>query len=136
MTDDEPRNPHACPHCVFASPVPRNSSSPRTCAFNADGSWFHDNWCCATMEVLRAAAYEKDDSVRWGDESIALVVHPGAANDAEYTHVVMCFYKDRGCTRRAYMMNSSNELVPLTLDVASEYANILLRNLPSLRSYL
>jgi hypothetical protein len=73
---------YLCPRCA-ADPHPPMYGSPRKCAFNEDGSFNPNNWCCATIDLLTdhhttdtrygrdeclqtiqvSATYEDDDNV-------------------------------------------------------------------------
>lgn len=98
-----------CPRCVAAG-HPDHYASPRTCGFSRDGKFRARNWSCATLDELRRIAYESNHATRWNDASVAVL-------PLEYGFVVLSYYKDRGCTDRAYR---SDDCTPITLDDAEE----------------
>jgi hypothetical protein len=109
-------------------PLPRKVSNPRKCAFGKDGAFQSGNWNCATMGTLRDIACKKfgefenrivfacrDDS---SAGSLGIVSLPDDLSVRGY--LVMNWYKDRGRTDRAYIMNEDEDPRPITLKIAEE----------------
>lgn len=110
------------------------SGSDPTCAFNA-GEFNTDNWNCATMNRLREIAtgylfpppsgsfFARDDS----DNASIGVLPLGCGLDEDdwlQGYLVMTWYKDRGRTGQAWIMNDDDPPMCLTLGMAEAILTI------------
>lgn len=103
-----------CPRCA-ADPQPEGFGSPRNCAFKT-GSFTPDNWNCATMHHLRVLADDESKSVQtWHNDQTATLTPVG--NCGEF--LVLGWYKRRGRTEQAFILNDINFPMPLTLAQAN-----------------
>jgi len=97
----------ACPRCVARGKA-WGGDAPK-CAFTS-GVFSGDNWQCATMNALRELVEDKPEA-RWSDDQWAAVIPVESLSD----HIVMSWYKHRGCTELAYIVGTKE---PLTLEQA------------------
>lgn len=115
-----------CPRCT-ADPQPGGegwTSSPRSCAFNADGEFTERNWNCATITALleldRDPTGYRDPffgtpSILGNDESMDLIHVP---EDVYGGWIVLNRYKRRGRTSSAVHVGDFWPARPLTLALA------------------
>jgi hypothetical protein len=87
--------------------------SPVKCAF-VDGRFTSNNWSCMTMSILRSMAYENGHVARDDMNSGSIAVFNIPENDAVCGYLVMSYYKDRGCTGMAVIMNDDSEPTRIT----------------------
>lgn len=102
------------------------SSSPIECAFSS-GEFSTDNWGCRTMSLLRDYS---DDFFKYRDDfvngSIGVLPVPEYKDLSGY--VVMTWYKDRGRTGQAYIMDDDEEPRRLTLKEAEDLIEYMEKN--------
>ena len=106
-----------CPGCS-ADPHPRDSQ-PRRCAFGPDGDFIPSNWACVTMLALRSYA-EKRKTVHRSTDDQSIGVLPTGDLDPEgdlaiQGWLVMCWYKHRGATGQACILDEDGMNEPLDL---------------------
>jgi hypothetical protein len=124
-----------CARCS-ADPLPSGFGSPRSCAFDAEGSFTSDNWNCATLNALPVLPYAFADTEGCGaddggsgssdlhgdDESLQIVACGPWRNEdgGEFTSgwVVLTRYKHRGKCSSAVWVGDFWPPVPLTLAMA------------------
>lgn len=95
-----------CPRCLSRTPLGKNWDEPR-CAFPT-GVFQSDNWNCATANALRDLVKQPV----WNEDQNAGLI-PGVKS----YHVVLGWYKNRGRTEGAWMINEGI-MEPLTLEEA------------------
>lgn len=106
MTDTA-RGP--CPRCA-ADPHPADFGSPRRCAFPDGGHFNPDNWACASMDIIRQAGEDAEDTVaNEHDQRVVIVVLPSTA------FAVLGVYKHRGRTEAAVVIHGTDPPRPLAL---------------------
>ncbi len=89
-------------------------SEPK-CAFDNSFNIFNeDNWNCATMNMLREIG--ENNTIYHDDQNACLL--RGVAHD----HVVVSWYKNRGCTEQAYMINGDG-----VKDLSLEEAELIIK---------
>jgi hypothetical protein len=88
------------------------------CAF-AGRDWFvPDNWMCATMIRLRDIAQRNGWEHR--DDNIGSIAYVPFEGDNNAGFIVMSYYKNRGATGMATVMDDDHPPRPLTLREAKE----------------
>ena len=99
-----------CPRCVVAygeTGRPSHFGSDPKCAFPDKGKFVPENWNCMTMNALRTLVEEDQHEAigksLWHEEYTAALLRAEA--DCEF--IVMVWYKRRGCTSRAYILEES-----------------------------
>jgi len=95
-----------------------NGSDP-TCAFESP-IFSNDNWNCATMNALRDLSEKFSDSWRsytCRDDMDSASVGVLHTNDG---YLVMTWYKQRGKTGRAYIVQDDYDVNYLTISVAED----------------
>lgn len=107
MSDETP-----CPRCRSRG-KDWNGDDPK-CAF-LKGVFCAKNWNCATMNALRdLVGYQEDERAGvklWNnDQSAGLLA-------VDNTFIVLCWYKNRGCTMQAVVIDGY-ETMPLVLSAA------------------
>ena len=75
------------------------------CAFDKRGNFTSKNWACETMGKLRELANKYGYVERYNDSSIGVLP---LVDDVEYGFLVMTWYKDRGKTGSALIMEDDN----------------------------
>lgn len=97
-------------------PVPENYGSPRRCAFGEFGEFIADNWNCETMNELRGAYIWKhrDDQVKGS----ICVLPVGEISGTSMGYLVLTYYKDRGETGGARIVQDDQPDVPLSRFIA------------------
>ncbi len=87
------------------------------CAFDSEGNFTSDNWCCQTMHKLKD--YAKDYGTYYhepeGRSSISTLKIPQNDKFNGYISIVTC--TEGGATDNAVMMNNEEEQ-PLSLEIA------------------
>lgn len=121
-------DPHACPRCWKRGKT-WQGSNPK-CAFRTS-TFNTDNWNCATMSALRRLITSRDNGKRqtWhcredmaaGTFGVLLIPE----NDIINGYLCMTWYKSRGRTDMAVIMDGSNAPQLLTF----EYAETILKAL-------
>lgn len=103
--------PHdnACPRCKakYAAGRPESCGSDIQCAF-VGGEFSDDNWNCATMNALRD--HVPDDKRVWSDDESAAILR-----DYDGNFLVLSWYKNRGCTQYAMLLEGGTSSCPLTI---------------------
>jgi len=89
------------------------------CAFE-DGRFNRDNWNCATLNALRQISrdigtYRRDDNA---DASIGVIPINEATED-DMGYIVLTWYKDRGKTGSAIVVDDGEVPRELTLELAA-----------------
>jgi hypothetical protein len=125
----------ACSRCekAYADGKPIEFGSEPECAFET-GVFDSSNWQCQTMNELREMA--EDDvyarlsgsapAVVYNDDQWAAILPiPSPTNDEERAarvadFIILGWYKHRGRTEAAYMLNGDYPIMPLTLAVAEK----------------
>lgn len=96
----------------------------RKCAFDDAGIFKADNWNCATMNVLRTLAddcfYEHPPGKALYNSDQTLAVVPSAAPSETGAFIVMGWYKSRGRTEVALLIDEEQH-TPLTLRAAESF---------------
>lgn len=92
------------------------SSDPIRCAFEKDGVFNTDNWCCETMRKLRDQV--RDTAIWSMDHNIGIItINEDDLGGGEFwSHLVLHWYKTRGRTDQAILFGGESR--PLTLKVA------------------
>lgn len=112
----------ACPRCIARGKT-WQGDDPR-CAF-ASGA-FADNWNCATLNALRDLAHSVPGCVHLQSDSRLAVITYDVYGEGDDTmpgsvgwqgFLILAWYKARGHTDRAFVMDEDNER-PLTLKLA------------------
>jgi hypothetical protein len=104
-----------CPLCA-RDPHPPDSD-PRRCAFAGDGTFLSDNWSCVTMLRLRdRCVWVRRDDLSAG--SIGVMPIPDGLSRQGY--LVLTWYKERGATPGALIMNDDQKPERLTEGLAAE----------------
>lgn len=110
LQDGDDGKEHRLKEGVFMGPV--------RCAFEK-GIFNHDNWNCETMNVLRERCdYEFRDDTSAGSFGVIHIPDVEAGGPLQQGYIVMTWYKQRGTTGRAYVVNDDDEPAPLTLTTA------------------
>lgn len=93
------------------------------CAFGYDGLFRKDNWNCATMSVLLHA--RPDAVTASGDYSMLVLPFPDhcSTGDECETHVLFYWYKNRGKTSLALVVEAPGAPRLLKLDEAERLAD-------------
>lgn len=105
-----------CKLCLAETERPAHFGSARRCAFGTE-EFDGDNWQCLTMNALRGAG--EPLSLRDDDQNASLCVVPIPQNGAEERgYIVLGYYKNRGCTGSAVIVNDDRAPRPLTLKSA------------------
>ena len=98
------------------------------CAFLHGRSFSNQNWRCATMGVFRSACAESAVCCSV-EQSVGVVAIPESVSDDEHefhpTHLVLSWYKSRGCTDGAIVLDSNGNAYPLTASLAEKIATAL-----------
>lgn len=118
-------NQYSCDLCQERGKTWEGSDTK--CAFGHGLSFSRENWRCATMAVFRDACRE---SAVWnGDQSVGVVAIPESCCDEtrEFhpAHLVLSWYKSRGRTDGAIVLDSDGCVYPLTARLAEAIANAL-----------
>jgi hypothetical protein len=113
----------ACPGCKSRG-KPWNGQDPK-CAFHNGETFDPDNWQCATMNALRDLADRPGATHYQEDSRVAVLPYNTgdvAQDDDDLINVrgfiVLAWYKDRGTTDQAFLMDEDQKPTPLTLAVA------------------
>lgn len=114
-----------CERCRISVPSPGQTQPPR-CAFLSP-TFSTDNWSCRTMSVLRRASRDQGAHVRSIDHSVGVVPIPfelsePTGNDIQ-THIVLQWYKDRGRTNQAVIVDGEGNFELLTRELAEKLAD-------------
>jgi len=104
-------------------------SSPIVCAFDENGK-FKDIWSCETMIKLRGLCGEDEEeragTFHYRDDfqngTIGVLSIP--ENDELSGYLVMNWYKSRGRTDRAHIMDEDNEPKEITLEQAEKIISL------------
>jgi len=106
-------------------------SDPK-CAFGDDGRFDGDNWCCATLSVLRHAGVGR--AVGSDDHWMMVLPFPESCSerDGVETHAVLHWYKSRGRVQSALAFCSDGTPRPLELVEAERLADHYEHLAPSL----
>ena len=94
--------------------TPEYFASIPKCAF-PNGTYTNDNWQCVTMGELRVAAVIHGYVTRQNDESIGVLKVPDAVGNG---YLVMNWYKSRGATGGALILEDDKPPLVLTLEMA------------------
>jgi hypothetical protein len=117
---------YECQRCA-ADPQPSDFGSRRNCAFTDDGTFTPDNWNCATIRALFAAAGEDDGFGKfvegWGDDEslqafsarMRWLDEDGYPESGTQGFIVLTRYKSRGCTSSAVHVGDFWPPKPVTL---------------------
>jgi hypothetical protein len=99
-------------------PKPGHFAERRRCAFEAE-EFSRDNWQCGTMNALRDAgeAFSLRDDEQNG--SICVVPIPWNDNQLAQGYIVLGYYKNRGRTGSAVIVEEDEEPRRLTHSVAA-----------------
>jgi hypothetical protein len=114
-----------CPLCRERGKTWKGSDP--TCAFEIGRPFSTQNWCCATMAALRGACEET--AVYSDEEYVGAVPIPELCErdgELRFTHIVLSWYKHRGRTSGATVVDSEGGFHPLTLGVADAVARSLI----------
>lgn len=106
----EVKEDRRCPRC--RGQVKTWDGDDARCAF-PNGIFTSDNWNCATASALRQL---DEAGVSYNDDQSTVLLHGGNACEA----VVVTWYKNRGQTEGAWMLDGSRAPQPLTLKVAEQ----------------
>lgn len=82
------------------------------CAF-PNGVFDSTNWNCETMSVLRAIILDNNSAVYSDEQNAAIIPYEGE-------FIVLEWYKNRGATEQAFILNSKG-MGPLTQDFVEEF---------------
>jgi hypothetical protein len=110
-----------CPRCrkAYVNGRPDNFGSAPECAFKT-GVFDSSNWQCQTMNELRDLV--EDTAVYNDDQWAAVIAIPNddvrTARVADF--IILGWYKHRGRTEAAYMLDQDHPIMPLTLAVAEK----------------
>lgn len=91
---------------------------PPQCAFDKGYFDGRSNWRCGTMTRLRAIARNSGWIHQQDDDSIAYIPIAEADEDGTTGYIVLSWYKDRGRTHHALMVNCDRPVIALTVDLA------------------
>jgi hypothetical protein len=100
-----------CPRCIERGKT-WSGSDPK-CAFES-GVFSGDNWQCATMNDLREAAAERGTTMRDDLECGSFGYLPFSGEDGA-GYIAMSWYKDRGATGMAVVLEDDQPVHLLTL---------------------
>jgi len=103
-----------CSACISLGKRPAHFATSRRCAFEGE-AFSNDNWNCGTMNALREACVW---STRDDDQNACIGVVPLPGNTTQSGYIVLSWYKERGCTGQAIVMDDDQPPKPLTLAVA------------------
>src|SRR5688572_8869362 len=104
---------YQCPRCETRGKT-WEGSDPR-CAFDESGVFLTDNWMCATMDELRDRT--KEGTFCHEDTRHGLIALDGGV------FVALCWYKNRGRTGTAIIMDDEGHCQPLDLATAHDVLN-------------
>jgi|3_EtaG_2_1085321.scaffolds.fasta_scaffold03033_6 hypothetical protein len=100
-----------------------NGSDPK-CGFPLGDTFTPENWNCATLNLLRGLSH-KNGVKTYGEDngSISVLALPISWNFDERGYLVMNWYKDRGCTDKAKIINEDEEF-----ELTEELANAIIEH--------
>lgn len=105
-----------CRLCNFLSPEERSRcSGTLKCAFDSQGNFKQDNWCCQTIHELQKLAREKGNYQQQADSPAHIYTLHIPQNDIFNGYVVI---EDEECCSANAIMVNSQEQRPLTLEIA------------------
>ncbi len=100
------------------TPVPDYYGSPRECAFDTEGKFTNNNWNCVTMSRLRALVDDNWDKISSIDDEHAALFPLDI--DCHWSFLCLQWYKSRGKTSGAFVIDTSGNMESITLEIAEK----------------
>ena len=113
IEDDEHRMAHQLEENLFQGPT--------ECAFKLE-RFNEDNFCCKTISRLRDLAeefgFKERDDMSAGSLGVLAIPEDAVTEEGQYGYIVMAWYKDRGKTSNAYVINEGKDVQTLNIYTA------------------
>lgn len=130
-------NQFKCKACQERDRIGERLGSPRVCGFTGEGQFNPENWNCGTLIFLRKICRGTDGGINIGGPATAVVGHAdhsiaicgipeldGALDELSPNFLILHWYKSRGRTPLALVIDMRHKAVPLTLELAEAILKI------------